>query len=134
MPSYDGFLVNYYRSAPSTRARKNWARNNRVRFRVRQSPISNLERVTTNGNSNVIFHLKQPQPAFLTALASGFSPIYPCHLAARDMHQHPIGTRPFKFGEFSPNEYVTVMRSPDYWKKNRPLLDGIEYTIDVAFP
>jgi peptide/nickel transport system substrate-binding protein len=45
------------------------------------------------------------------------------------MRQHPIGTGPFKFVEFKPNEYIKVTRNPDYWKKGRPYLDGIEYTI-----
>ena len=45
------------------------------------------------------------------------------------MRQHPIGTGPFKFVEFKPNEQITVTRNPDYWKKGRPYLDGIEYTI-----
>jgi peptide/nickel transport system substrate-binding protein len=36
----------------------------------------------------------------------GFSPIYPCHVPPRDMRSHPIGTGPFKFGEFKPNEYI----------------------------
>src|SRR6266481_2017826 len=101
------------------------------KFRVnpRKSWYRNLERVTTNGDYEVTFRLKQPQPAFLTALASGFSPIYPCHVSPRDMRQRPIGTGPFKFVEFKPNEYVKVTRNPDYWKKDRPYLDGIEYTI-----
>jgi peptide/nickel transport system substrate-binding protein len=45
------------------------------------------------------------------------------------MRQHPIGTGPFKFVAFKPNEYIKVTRNPDYWKKGRPYLDGIEYTI-----
>ena len=45
------------------------------------------------------------------------------------MRQHPIGTGPFKFVEFKPNEYIKVTRNPDYWKTDRPYLDGIEYTI-----
>jgi len=45
------------------------------------------------------------------------------------MRQHPIGTGPFKFVEFKPNEYIKVTRNSDYWKKDRPYLDGIEYTI-----
>ena len=45
------------------------------------------------------------------------------------MRQHPIGTGPFKFVGFKPNEYIKVTRNPDYWKKDRPYLDGIEYTI-----
>jgi peptide/nickel transport system substrate-binding protein len=56
------------------------------------------------------------------------------------MRQHPVGTGPFKFVEFKPNETIKVTRNPDYWKKDRPYLDGIEYTIiqepataDLAF-
>jgi peptide/nickel transport system substrate-binding protein len=103
--------------------------SNKFRVNPRRSWYRNLERVTANGDYEVTFHLKQPQPAFLTALASGFSPIYPCHVPPRDMRQHPVGTGPFKFVEFKPNEYIKIMRNPSYWKKGRPLLDGIEYTI-----
>ena len=101
------------------------------KFRVnpRKSWYRNLERVTANSDYEVTFHLKRPQPAFLALLASGFSPVYPCHLSPRDMRQHPIGTGPFKFVAFKLNEYVKVTRNPDYWKKDRPLLDGVEYTI-----
>jgi peptide/nickel transport system substrate-binding protein len=45
------------------------------------------------------------------------------------MRQRPIGTGPFKFAEFKPNEYIKVARNPDYWKPDRPYLDGVEYTI-----
>jgi ABC-type transport system substrate-binding protein len=56
------------------------------------------------------------------------------------MRSHPIGTGPFEFVEFKPNEHITVAKNPDYWKPDRPYLDGIEYTIireqgprDLAF-
>jgi peptide/nickel transport system substrate-binding protein len=65
----------------------------------------------------------------LALMASGWSPVYPCHVPAREMRQRPIGTGPFKFVEFKPNEYIKVTRNPDYWKPGRPYLDGIEYTI-----
>ena len=100
----------------------------KFRINPRKSWYRNLEEVTTNGDYEVTFRLKRPQPAFLALLASGFSPIYPCHVAPRDMRGHPVGTGPFKFGDFKPNEYIKVMRNPDYWKKGRPYLDGIEYT------
>jgi hypothetical protein len=45
------------------------------------------------------------------------------------MRSHPIGTGPFKFFEFKPNESIKLTRNPDYWKAGRPYLDGIEYTI-----
>src|SRR5438105_1341837 len=88
----------------------------KLRVNPRKSWYRNLEQVTTNGDYEVTFHLKQPQPAFLTTLSSGYSPIYPCHVPARDMRQHPIGTGPFKFGEFKPNEHIKVTRNADYWK------------------
>jgi len=101
--------------------------------KLRVNPIKswypNLEEVTTNGDYEVTFHLKRPQPAFLMLLANGFGAIYPCHVPAREMRQHPIGTGPFKFVEFKPNERIKVARNADYWKKDRPYLDGIEFTI-----
>src|SRR5262249_23575466 len=41
----------------------------------------NLDRVSTNGDYEVTFHLKRPQPAFPMLLGSGFSAIYPCHVS-----------------------------------------------------
>ena len=69
----------------------------------------------------------------LALLASGQSPVYPCHVSPAQMRTHPIGTGPFKFVEFKPNEHIKVTRNPDYWKPGRPYLDGIEYTI-IAEP
>jgi peptide/nickel transport system substrate-binding protein len=45
------------------------------------------------------------------------------------MRTRPIGTGPFKFVDFKPNEYIRVTRNRDYWKPDRPYLDAIEYTI-----
>ena len=47
----------------------------------------------------------------------------------REMRRKPIGTGPFKFVEFKMNESIKLVKNPDYWKKGRPYLDGIEYTI-----
>jgi peptide/nickel transport system substrate-binding protein len=103
--------------------------SDKLRANPRKSWYDNVEEVTARGDYEVTFRLKQPQPALLALLASGWSPIYPCHVPAREMRQHPIGTGPFKFVEFKPNERITVTRNPDYWKPDRPYLDGIEYTI-----
>ena len=85
--------------------------------------------VVTDGDYQATFVLKRPQPALLATLASGLAPVYPCHVPPRDMRTHPIATGPFKFVEFRPNESIRVTRNPDYWKKNRRYLDGIEYTV-----
>ena len=101
----------------------------KLRVNPRKTWYLNLENVTTNGDYEVTFHLKRPQPALLSLLASGWSPVYPCHVSPADMRRHPIGTGPFIFVDFKPNEYVKVKRNPDYWKPGRPYLDGIEWDI-----
>jgi peptide/nickel transport system substrate-binding protein len=101
----------------------------KLRLNPRKSWYENVVEVTTRGDFEVTFHLKQPQPALLALLASGWAPVYPCHVKAAEMRQHPIGTGPFKFVEFKPNETIKVTKNPDYWKPERPYLDGIEYTI-----
>jgi peptide/nickel transport system substrate-binding protein len=101
----------------------------KLRLNPRKSSYDNLAALTANGEFAVTFHLKRPQPAFPMLLASGFSSIYPCHVSATQMRQHPIGTGPFKFVAFKPNEAIKVTRNADYWKPRRPYLDGIEYTI-----
>src|SRR6185437_1797090 len=95
----------------------------------RKSWYRNLDQVTANGDFAAVFHLKRPQPSFIGLLASGWSPVYPCHVSPAQMRQHPIGTGPFKFVEFKPNESIKLAKNPDYWKPGRPYLDGIEYTI-----
>jgi peptide/nickel transport system substrate-binding protein len=101
----------------------------KLRANPRKEWYQNVDAVTTDGDYQAVFHLKRPQPALLTLLASGYSPIYPCHVPPAQMRQHPVGTGPFKFVEFKPNEYIKVTRNPDYWKPGRPYLDGIEYDI-----
>src|SRR5271166_4647941 len=61
--------------------------NDKLRINPRKSWYDNLDAVTTNGDFEVTFRLKRPQLSFLTLLASGWSPVYPCHVPARDMRQ-----------------------------------------------
>src|SRR6516162_4634570 len=101
----------------------------KLRLNPRKAWYRNLEDVVPEGDRAVAFVLKRSQPAFLMLLASGMSPVYPCHINSRDMRTRPIGTGPFKFGEFKPNEFIRVVKNPDYWKPGRPYLDGVEWTI-----
>ena len=86
----------------------------KLRLNPRKALYRNLVEVTVNGDYEVTFHLQRPQPAFVALLAAGFSVVYPCHVSPAEMRQHPIGTGPFKFVEFKPNERITLARNPDY--------------------
>jgi len=101
----------------------------KLRLNAREAWWLNLNEVTADSELQATFHLKRRQPSFLALLASGFTPVYPCHVGASQMRQHPIGTGPFKFVEFKPNQSIKVVRNPDYWKPGRPYLDAIEWTI-----
>src|ERR1700737_445466 len=101
----------------------------KLRTNPRKAWYQNLAEVTADGEFTAIFHLHRPQPAIIALLPSGYAPVYPSHVSPREVRQHPIGTGPFKFVEFKPNEYIKVARNPDYWKSGRPYLDGVEYTV-----
>jgi peptide/nickel transport system substrate-binding protein len=100
-----------------------------LRLNPRQVWYHNVANVRLDGDYEVTVELKEPQPSFLALLASGYTPIYPCHVSPREMRTKPIGTGPFKFVEFRRNEVIRLARNPDYWKKGRPYLDAIEVRI-----
>lgn len=100
-----------------------WRKNPRKEW------YANLNEVTVDGPNQVAFHLGRPQPSFLGFLAAGFSAVYPCHVPAREMRSKPIGTGPFKVKAFRPNQSISLERNTDYWKKGRPYLDGIEWSM-----
>jgi peptide/nickel transport system substrate-binding protein len=91
----------------------------KLRLNPRKSWWNNVPEVAVDGPAEATFVLKRPQPAILALIASGYTPVYPCHVAPREMRQHPIGTGPFKFVEFKPNEGIKLARNPDYWKPGR---------------
>jgi peptide/nickel transport system substrate-binding protein len=101
--------------------------------KFRQNPrktwYDQVNDVTTNGDYEASFNLKRLQPSLLALLASGDTPVYPCHVSPAEMRIHPIGTGPFKFVEFKANESIKLTRNENYWKKGLPYLDGIEFTI-----
>ena len=53
------------------------------KFREESAPGSvqqYISEVTINGDFEVALHLKRPQPSLLAMLASGYTPMYPCHV------------------------------------------------------
>jgi len=101
----------------------------KFRKNPRKDLFNNIADVTINGDYEVTLLLKRPQLSLLAMLASGYTPIYSCHVPTAQMRTNPIGTGPFKFVEFKQNESIKVEKNPSYWKKGLPYLDGIEFTI-----
>src|SRR5216683_8378860 len=59
----------------------------KLRLNPRKSWYRNLEEVVPKRDFEVTFRLKRPQPSLLALLASGWSPVYPCHIAPAQMRQ-----------------------------------------------
>lgn len=71
------------------------------------------------------------------ALQSWMIGLLPSHLLegkppewwAQNFNRSPIGTGPFKFSEWKTNEYVRLVRNPDYFDAPGPWLDSVVYRI-----
>ena len=107
----------------------NVPRKMKLRKNPRKSWYWNLKGVEASGDSKVTFTLGQPQPSFMALLASGYSPVYPCHVDPKTMRTKPVGTGPFKFVELKQNEHVKFAKNENYWKKGKPHLDAIYWPI-----
>lgn len=77
----------------------------------------------------VKFILKRPSGAFLPRFyghtASRVGIIAPECVNEDGTVTHPIGTGPFKFVEWKPNEYIKVRKFKNYWRENLPYLDEV---------
>jgi peptide/nickel transport system substrate-binding protein len=101
----------------------------KFRKNPRKDWYANVTEITVDDDYQATFHLKRPQPSLLAMLASGYSPVYPCHVSPAQMRTNPIGTGPYRFVEFKQNEALKLAKNPDYWKKGLPYLDGIEFPV-----
>jgi peptide/nickel transport system substrate-binding protein len=90
---------------------------------------SKLQDVSVNGDYEATFELTEPQPSLPVLLASAFSAVYPCHVPQQAMRTKPVGTGPFKLAEFKRGDMIRLVRNPDYFKKDRPYLDEINFRV-----
>jgi ABC-type transport system substrate-binding protein len=76
--------------------------------------------------------IKRPWTTFPLALIGqvGFM-ASPTWLAASDhddaLKAKPVGTGPFVFDDYKPNEYFRAKRNPNYWNQPYPYLDQVEF-------
>ncbi|RNB79146.1 hypothetical protein EDM59_28290 [Brevibacillus nitrificans] len=77
-----------------------------------------IDTITTEGETKVIFHLKEPQGAFLGNLASSSSGIIsPKSIKENEqgISKNPVGTGPFELKEWTTGDAVTLKANPQYW-------------------
>src|SRR5688572_14110906 len=77
-----------------------------------------VTRVEAVGSHTVRITLKEPQAPFLANLAMFvFDIASPTAVekAGTEFGKHPVGTGPFRFVEWKPNQEVVLEPNPDYW-------------------
>jgi peptide/nickel transport system substrate-binding protein len=53
----------------------------------------------------------------------------PADMLNWDFNRAPVGTGPFKFGEWSAADHITVLKNDDYREEGKPYLDGINFMV-----
>ncbi len=99
----------------------------------RSSDFELVSSLTTPDPYSVIVRYKKP---FSPALLSWMGAVIPAHLLekmdpsrwAESYNRHPIGTGPFKFGEWKTNEYIRLVKNPDYFRGS-PWLDSVVFRV-----
>lgn len=89
-----------------------------------QSAFEDVKSVEAKDASTIEIQLKQNSSSFLTALTSAVIP-----KGYEDSNKNPIGTGPFKFKEYLPGQRLVVEKFPDYYVKDVPSLDKVEFRI-----
>lgn len=89
-----------------------------------------FESVQALDKYTVEFTLKTPVPSLLGLVTNYHGGNIVCKAAAEEMgedfQKRPIGTGPFMFAEYKPQQHLKLVANPDYFR-GEPELDGIMY-------
>lgn len=85
-----------------------------------------IKAVTVVDAMTVRFELEAPNAAFLSYMATNpVGVIVPRGVS--DLNAKPVGTGPFTFESYQPNQQFTLKRFPDYYEKGEPYLDTVVF-------
>ena len=100
---------------------------------LQQSPLTGqavkvITGVSATGPLTVQYTASEPLVAFPYYLATQVGYVVAlAQLDSADPSSHPIGTGPFVFDSWEPNDHFTARRNPNYWRAGLPYLDSITY-------
>jgi peptide/nickel transport system substrate-binding protein len=94
------------------------------------SPV--LQSIAQTGPLTATITFKSPWVPFPFYLAGGIGGqiayvVAPSMLSNPNGTTHPVGTGPFVFKEWVPNDHFTATANPNYWRKGMPYLKQITY-------
>ena len=91
-----------------------------------------LQSITQTGPLSVAISFKSPWAPFPYYLAGGIGGqiayvVAPSMLSNPNGTSHPVGTGPFVFKEWIPNDHFTATANPSYWRPGLPHLSQITF-------
>jgi peptide/nickel transport system substrate-binding protein len=97
-------------------------------FQYWQNLFQDVERIETVDAMTLRFHLARPNAGLLAAFASfpGWL-VSPAAFAERGegMAFHPVGTGPYRFVSWRPNEAIILKANTNYWREGEPGFDRL---------
>ena len=94
----------------------------------RASMLSMIDEVIVEDDYTVVITTEQPAPTLLASLAVNeiVPPAYVQEVGDEEFAKNPVGTGPFTFVEWVPNERVVLAANDDYWG-GRPKIDQLVF-------
>ena len=80
-----------------------------------------ISQIDVIDDSTVRFTLSEPFGAMIATFAhpaGGINSPTAVQKYGADYGKNPVGTGPYKFQEWVPNDHITLVKNPDYWDKN----------------
>jgi peptide/nickel transport system substrate-binding protein len=87
--------------------------------------LKNIQSVEADGASTVKVHLKTPDYDFLPNLTVAITP-----KGYTKQESHPIGTGPYCFESYTPQQSLVLKKNKDYWQKGLPYLDTVTFKLE----
>ncbi len=120
--------VNFHDGTPCTGAAIKTSLDALKKSALTGPALAPLDHTTLSDAMTVVVSMNQPWvpfPYYLTGQL-GFVPS-PKTLSDNNGGLHPIGTGPFKFSEWVPQDHFYADKNPTYWRSGEPYLNRLEY-------
>ena len=92
--------------------------------------LKGITSVDTPDSMTLVYNLAAPRPAFAAGLASQVGYVVGQAMldqTAAGKTPTPIGTGPFIYASWQPNDHFTATRNPNYWRSGLPHLDQVTF-------
>lgn len=91
------------------------------------SNFENVASLDAPDEKTFVITLKEPNSAFLSYLTALHSAIVPKSNDGNH-NEKPIGTGPFQFSSYNPENNMVLVKNENYWKDGLPYLDTVTFT------